>query len=404
MMKSKLLLMAIFVITGAVIGFYPLVSNVQANLGQPTPADVGVKPPVKQQMIDQGGLLVRPKIQLAILLDTSSSMNGLLDQARNQLWQVVNEFSESTRNGVKPLLEVAVYEYGNSGLSRASGFTRQLTGLTQELDSVSEALFSLTTNGGDEYCGYVINAAVTELNWSQRDGDIKAIFIAGNEPFTQGPVAFKTAMTGAQQKGITVNTIHAGNYQQGVSGGWQQAALFAGGDYMSIDHNIKIAHVIAPQDKKIAELNAALNQTYIPYGKEGQLKSDRQQSQDDKSAGISAGLMAKRARAKVSQMYQNSSWDLVDALETGDMDLEAIEASDLPASMQQMDLSERKDYVVGKLKARAQIKAEILKLSEKRGAYVAEQAGLSPAPADSVSSALSQSIRKQGEQKNYQFQ
>ena len=114
--------------------------------------------------------------------------------------------------------------------------------------------------------------------------------------------------------------------------------------------------------------------------------------------------MAKRARAKVSQMYQNSSWDLVDALETGDMDLEAIEASDLPASMQQMDLSERKGYVVGKLKARAQIKAEILKLSEKRGAYVAEQAGLSPAPADSVSSALSQSIRKQGEQKNYQFQ
>ena len=402
MMKIKLLLLAIFMMTGGVIGFYPLVSNVQANLGQTAP--IANAPNVPQLLIDQGGLLVKPKIQLAILLDTSSSMNGLLDQARNQLWQVVNEFSESTQNGVKPLLEVAVYEYGNSGLARANGFTRQLTGLTQELDSVSEALFSLTTNGGDEYCGYVIESAVSGLNWSSRDGDIKAIFIAGNEPFTQGPVAFQTAMINAQQKGITVNTIHAGDYQRGVSSGWQQAALLAGGDYMSIDHNIKVAHIVAPQDKKIAELNARLNQTYIPYGKQGQKKADRQQSQDAQSAGISAGLMAKRAKAKISQMYHNSSWDLVDAMEEGSVELESMEQEALPAAMQDMDLSERKDYVAGKLQARAEIKQEIHNLSEKRGAYVAEQEALLPGAAPSVSSALSQSIRNQGKNKSYVFQ
>ena len=402
MMKIKLLLLAIFMMTGGVIGFYPLVPNVQANLGQTAPiANALNVPPL---LIDQGGLLVKPKIQLAILLDTSSSMNGLLDQARNQLWQVVNEFSESTQNGVKPLLEVAVYEYGNSGLARTNGFTRQLTGLTQELDSVSEALFSLTTNGGDEYCGYVIASAVSGLNWSSRDGDIKAIFIAGNEPFTQGPVSFQTAMINAQQKGITVNTIHAGDYQQGASNGWQQAAQLAGGDYMSIDHNIKVAHIVAPQDKKIAELNARLNQTYIPYGKQGQKKADRQQSQDAQSAGISAGLMAKRAKAKISQMYDNSSWDLVDALEEGSLELESMEQQALPVAMQDMDLSERKDYVAGKLQARAEIKQEIHNLSEERGAYVAEQEALLPAAAPSVSSALSQSIRHQGENKNYVFQ
>ena len=402
MMKIKLLLLAIFMMTGGVIGFYPLVSNVQANLGQTAP--IANAPNVPQLLIDQGGLLVKPKIQLAILLDTSSSMNGLLDQARNQLWQVVNEFSESTQNGVKPLLEVAVYEYGNSGLARTNGFTRQLTGLTQELDSVSEALFSLTTNGGDEYCGYVIESAVSGLNWSSRDGDIKAIFIAGNEPFTQGPVSFQTAMINAQQKGITVNTIHAGDYQQGASNGWQQAAQLAGGDYMSIDHNIKVAHIVAPQDKKIAELNARLNQTYIPYGKQGQKKADRQQSQDAQSAGISAGLMAKRAKAKISQMYDNSSWDLVDALEEGSLELESMEQQALPVAMQDMDLSERKDYVAGKLQARAEIKQEIHNLSEERGAYVAEQEALLPAAAPSVSSALSQSIRHQGKNKNYVFQ
>ena len=191
-------------------------------------------------------------------------MSGLIDQTRNQLWQVVNEFSKAKRKGVSPALEVAVYEYGNNRLSAESGYVRQVTKLTGELDQVSEALFSLTTNGGDEYCGTVINTAVTELNWSQSENDIKSIFIAGNEPFTQGPVAFGKAIDAARKKGITVNTIHAGNNQAGIQTGWQQGALMAGGDYMSIDHNHHIAHITTPQDKKINELNTKLNKTYIP--------------------------------------------------------------------------------------------------------------------------------------------
>jgi hypothetical protein len=55
----------------------------------------------------------RPVIQMAILLDTSGSMDGLLDQARSQLWKIVNEFIEAKKNGTRPDLEVALYEYGN---------------------------------------------------------------------------------------------------------------------------------------------------------------------------------------------------------------------------------------------------------------------------------------------------
>ena len=92
-----------------------------------------------------------PKIQLAILLDTSSSMDGLIDQTRKQLWQIVDEFSKTKKHNVTPSLQVAVYEYGNDNLQRQQGYTRQLVGLTGDLDRVSEALFSLTTNGGSEY-------------------------------------------------------------------------------------------------------------------------------------------------------------------------------------------------------------------------------------------------------------
>src|SRR5438045_3476712 len=35
----------------------------------------------------------KPKIQMAVLLDTSNSMDGLIGQARTQLWKIVNEFA-----------------------------------------------------------------------------------------------------------------------------------------------------------------------------------------------------------------------------------------------------------------------------------------------------------------------
>ena len=389
----KIFVLGLFLITGLVVGFYPFIQGANAKtthtVEQNTPA---ISP-------------ARPKIQLAILLDTSSSMSGLIDQARNQLWQVVNEFSESTRNGVVPLLEVAVYEYGNSGLSSSSGYTRQVTDLTSELDQVSEALFSLTTNGGDEYCGYAISTAVANLQWSDSDSDIRAIFIAGNEPFTQGPVSFKQAIASAQSKDIAVNTIHAGSYEAGVQTGWEQGALLAGGSYMSIDHNHQVAHVVAPQDRKIAQLNAKLNGTYIPYGKDGANKAQRQIIQDTKSNGISLGLLAKRAKSKISSMYRNSSWDLVDALEEGKVDLDDLEEDQMPAEMRSMDEPDRQKYVAKKAREREEIKSEILAQSKEREDYVA--AAKAAAPATTVATmndALGAAIRKQGEKKDYVFE
>jgi len=387
-MKTKILAIGIFVITALVVGFYPLY-NKSAN--------------AKSGVIDIANH--KPKIQLAILLDTSSSMSGLIDQSRNQLWQVVNEFSRTKKNGVTPTLEVAVYEYGNSGLAAKDGYIRQLTDLTTELDQVSEGLFALTTNGGDEYCGYVIKTAVTDLKWSKSNQDIKVIFIAGNEPFTQGPVPFQEAIATAKRKGITVNTIHAGGHHEGAQSGWKDGAILAGGDYMSIDHNHRVVHIDAPQDKRIAELNARLNQTYVPYGAEGRKKALRQQEQDAKSGAISSGLLAKRAQSKVSKMYNNSSWDLVDAFEAGDVRLEELEDEQLPAAMQKMDKVKQEEYVAGKAKERKKVQEEITALSKARNDYVAKkQRETAETTVNTVNDAVTKAIRREAKSKNYVFE
>src|SRR6266545_3779365 len=65
------------------------------------------------------------KIQIALLVDTSSDMDPFIDEARTQLWQVVREYAGATRHGRRARLEVAFYEYGNGALLGRSGQVRQ---------------------------------------------------------------------------------------------------------------------------------------------------------------------------------------------------------------------------------------------------------------------------------------
>jgi hypothetical protein len=348
-----------------------------------------------------------PKIQLAILLDTSNSMDGLIDQTRNQLWQVVNEFASARQNGVTPILEIALFEYGNDGNSSSAGFVRMLNHFTRELDAVSAGLFSLTTNGGSEYCGFAIETVVNQLQWSRADSDIKTIFIAGNESFAQGPVNYREAIRLASQNGISINTIHAGGHQGGIADGWQAGATLAGGDYMSIDANQQVVHIAAPQDPKIAELNTRLNATYVPYGAKGADNAQRQLEQDALSSEISTGLLAKRAASKSSAFYSNSNWDLVDALNEGEVDAEElvqIEDEGLPEPMQGLSSQEKLDYVQEKAAARKLIKQEIFELSQSRADFVAEEKRKQVAAAPSMSDALTKAIKKQAREKNFVFE
>ena len=142
---------------------------------------------------------------LALLLDTSNSMDGLIDQAKSQLWKVVNELAAAKcTDGTRPNIKIALYEYGNDGLSSAEGYIRLVSALTTDLDVISEKLFALTTNGGNEYCGHVIKKSLTQLEWSTSEADLKMIFIAGNEPFTQGEVPYRTACLLAKEKDVVV--------------------------------------------------------------------------------------------------------------------------------------------------------------------------------------------------------
>ncbi len=343
----------------------------------------------------------RPRIQIALLLDTSSSMDGLIAQAKEQLWKIVNSFATAKRDGQKPILEIALYEYGKDSLPAENGYIRQIVPLTQDLDRVSEQLFALTTNGGSEHCGQVIQKAVRQLEWSRSNKDLKLIFIAGNEPFTQGPVDYRSAVRDAAERGIIVNTIHCGPKHEGERGMWQDAARLADGSFLTIDHNQAVARIVAPQDQELAQLSAQLNRTYIARGGEGVA---RQAAMDKAAESVSISSASARAAAKASAYYDNSGWDLIDATKNGRVKVEALAEHDLPQEMKKMSPEERKAFVAKKQKEREEIQKRIQQLNDERNKYIAEEMRKRTAKGNAtLDEAMIGAARAQAEAKAFSF-
>jgi hypothetical protein len=311
----------------------------------------------------------KAKIQIAILLDSSNSMDGLIDQTKTQLWKIVNALTNVTKDGQVPELQVALYEYGNDGIPSAEGFVSQLTGFTTELDLVSEKLFEIKTNGGEEYAGWVIRSAMKQLNWTNDDRDFHVVFIAGNEPFNQGTVDFRESVKEAVNKNALVNTIYCGEVENSERNLWSEAASLAKGSHFNINQDQKVVEISTPYDREISEWNIKLNDTYIPYGREGKEGQQRQNQQDLNATEQNIS----RVYSKVSSYYRNESWDLVDAIDLGSVKLEDIKNEDLPEVMRNMTQEQKYEYVAQQKTERSKIQAIVRDLYQKRDLYIQEK-------------------------------
>lgn len=340
-------------------------------------------------------------IKVALLLDTSNSMDGLIDQAKAQLWDIVNELSYAKCNNEKPNLQIALYEYGNDRLNGSEGYIRQVLSFSNDLDEISKELFSLTTNGGEEYCGQVIQTSLNQLNWGKNADDLKLIFIAGNEPFTQGKVNYKDASTNAKEKDVTINTIFCGDYSQGVSTFWKDGAKLTNGDYMAINQNNKTVHIASPYDDDILILNQKLNKTYVIYGAQGSQKRALQAEQDDNASGYSKANAVSRTVSKSSHLYKNKTWDLVDAVDMEEVVVEDIKTEALPKELKGKSAEEIKQYVSDKKKERESIQEKIQELNTKRKVYISQQKTENK---NGLENALTKAIKEQAKKKKYSWE
>jgi len=340
-------------------------------------------------------------IQVALLLDTSNSMDGLIEQAKSQLWNILNELARTKKNGQETQLQIALYEYGNPGRASSDYQIHQLSGFTSDMDLISEKLFSLKTNGGEEYCGAVIRKSLDDLDWNSGDG-LRMIYIAGNEPFTQGPIDYKDVCRRALAKEIKVNTIFCGSKDAGVEGHWKLGATVGGGDFIGIAQNKETVYISTPYDDKINTLNSRLNDTYIPYGSKGKLKKQNQTRQDMNAVSYSMSNAADRISYKTSSKYKAEDWDLVDAYKK---DKTILKNADIQSEKySEMTIAELESNIETVIQERESIQSEINELDRKRREYKeAELKKNKNGKENTLQESIIQSVRKQAKRRGFEF-
>ncbi len=340
-------------------------------------------------------------VDLAICLDTSGSMNGLIDSARQKIWSIVNDLALARPT---PRLRVALLTFGNDGHRAEAGWVNVDCPFTEDLDLVSQRLFALTTNGGTEYVGRVVRVAVDQLDWSSGSGALKILVVAGNESADQDPeVPFRDASRLAISRDVVVNSIYCGNGADNLAPAWREVATLADGRFASIDQNGTVA-VPSPFDADIAKLGTDLNGTYLANGKAGLEGCSNQTVQDQNAASLNTAAAAGRAASKASALYR-CSWDLVDACRDEAFDLATVKEEDLPEEMRKMTLGERKAHVEKKRLEREAIQMKIADLAAKRNAFVAEEMKKSANEGDrAFDLAVRSAIRAQAEAKGFRFE
>ncbi|MDA0994097.1 MAG: VWA domain-containing protein [Proteobacteria bacterium] len=199
----------------------------------------------------------RQPVDLVIALDVSGSMSGLIDSAKQRLWDVVNELA---RANPQPDLRMAILTYGNPSYGEASGYVRIDMPFTRDLDAVNRTLFSFGTDGGDEYVSRVVHRSVTGLAWNESPDALKILFVAGNEEANQDPhISVEIASQLATNKGIVVNTIYCGNEDDNIVAGWREFSAMTNGMFASINQNASaVANIATPMDDELVRLNGAM--------------------------------------------------------------------------------------------------------------------------------------------------
>ena len=319
-----------------------------------------------------------PKIQAAILLDVSNSMDGLIDQAKNQLWNMVNVLSKVTCDGNTPAIEIALYEYGRTENKSSEGFVKQISPFTNNLDLLFKELISLRTHGGDEFCGHVMYNSLTQLNWDSSANSYKVIFISGNESFLQGDVSFTKACEETKRKGVVINTIYCGSKDQGIKENWNLGAECGNGTFSNIDQNAEPLIIPTPYDTTIITLKSKLNETYIAYGRRGALEYESMLQADTlpvynivDPTKIDSFVISQSVIARSNKhLYNNAQWDLVDALEKNPKIIDTLDMTTLVDSLKGRSRMDLKKIVENMTMQRKKVRGQIDELAHKQEEFI----------------------------------
>lgn len=344
----------------------------------------------------------KPRIEVCFVLDTTGSMSGLIEGAKQKIWSIANEMV-----GVKPTpdLRFGLVAYRDRG----DQYVTRLFDLTNDIDAVYANLQGFRANGGGdlpESVNQAMHEAVTKLSWSKDRQVLKIIFLVGDSPPHMdyaGEVKYPEVCQLAAKGDLIINTVQCGNTAQ-TTPVWQEIAKLAEGSYAAIAQSGGMVALATPVDAELATLNRKLGGTLVAYGGEPARRrvAAKQLAAEAAPASVAADRLSFNAKAGVVVQGED---ELLDSLANGKLKLADLKKDQLPVEMQKLSEAELKSAVEKKQKERAELQAQITKLGKQREEYLTQerQRLAAAGKADSFDEKVGQTIRAQAAKKGIEY-
>lgn len=393
-MKTKLIALSIFAATAVTVAFFP---TLQQAIARTSPQPIIIDPVVMPEVAN----IDRPKIEVVFVLDTTGSMSGLIDAAKEKIWSIASTMA-SAQNA--PDIKMGLVAYRDRG----DAYVTQSVSLSSDLDSMYAKLMDYQADGGGdspESVNQALYEAVNNMTWSQDQNTYKVVFLVGDAPAHmdyQDDVKYPETIKVAKTKGI-INTIQAGQ-DSATTANWQQMASLANGDYFQVEQSGNAVAIATPFDRKMAILSKELDDTRLYFGN----KEEKAKQASKVAATIklheeaSDESRARRAEFNAAPSGKDNflgEGELVDAITSGNVDLASIKNEDLPESIQALPMEEQAIVIKEKAAARDNLQQEMKVLAEKRNDFLKKQVEAEGGKKDSLDAKIFSSIQAQAKDK-----
>ena len=379
-MKAKLIAVTLMLMTAGAVVFYPyLVSSAAVQPVQAT-AHEG------------------QKIEVVFVLDTTGSMGGLLETAKEKIWSIATTLAQAEQT---PEIHMGLVAYRDRGDS----YVTDVVDLSTDLDTMYGQLMQFAPGGGGdtpESVNQALHDAVHRISWSQDPASYQVIFLVGDAPphmDYQDEARYPEIVHAATTKGIVVNTIQCGDIPQTVAP-WTEIARLGDGRYLKVEQAGGAFAVATPYDDEIAQLSAELDATRLFYGNEDQMIGLRGKAAATEHLNefASAASRARRAIFNATESgYRNlfGDQDLVENVSKGEVSLDDVPEEELPASLRELDRVEQ-EQMIGELAGRrGELQQRIDALAESRSAFIDERVAEEGGAEDSLDRQLYDIVRDQ---------
>lgn len=313
----------------------------------------------------------RERVEVAFVLDSTGSMGGLIEGAKQKIWSIANSII-----AMKPTPEVRIGLV--SYRDRGDEYVTRRFDLTEDIDEVFRRLQSFTADGGGdepESVNQALNEAVRLLSWSKGSGALRIVFLVGDCPphmDYRNDVKYALTCREAAQKGIIINTVQCGGNPSTVPV-WQEIARLAEGSYVALEQAGGMTVVSTPFDERIGRLNAELNATVVLYGEREMQEGSKRKLSAAESAP--AAVAADRAAYNLSSGGKaiQGRGDLVADVKEGTVDLSRLPPDQLPAELRRMSPGERHAWLAKKQAERDSLNRSLEELVGRRAEFLEQE-------------------------------